>query len=169
MVGHKKVAMSDLRALAVELGLKDAQTLLNSGNLVFKSRVRKTALLEILLEREIAKRLRIGICVMIRTAAEWKKIVTDNPFAGTAGNARSQTAVMFLKDKPTAKNRAALKQLAADQEYFQMNGREIYIFFPNGFDKSVFTLPPIAKTLQTAVTGRSWRTVAKLAALACRE
>jgi uncharacterized protein (DUF1697 family) len=169
MGGHNKVAMSDLRALAMELGLKDAQTLLNSGNLVFTSRLRKTAPLEGLLEREIAKRLGIGTCVMIRTAAEWKKIAASNPFAGAAGSAKSQTAVMFLKDKPEAKNVAALKRLAAGQDYFQIRGREIYVFSPDGFGNAKFTLPPFAKTLETAVTGRNWSTVMKLAALARQE
>lgn len=161
MAGHKKVAMSDLIALARTLGLRNARTLLNSGNLIFSSGEHTAAALEALLEREIAAKLGLSVCVMVRTAVEWRKIVEANPFAGIDGGPKAQAAVMFLKKTPSAANAAALKKVAADR--LKMDGREIYVFFPNGFDDPASALPPIAKTLHTPVTGRNWKTVVKLA------
>ena len=43
---HNKVAMADLRQLLSELGLKNPQSLLQSGNLVFETTARSTASLE---------------------------------------------------------------------------------------------------------------------------
>ena len=41
---HNKVAMTELRALAIALGFTEAQTLLQSGNLVFRSEVPRSRL-----------------------------------------------------------------------------------------------------------------------------
>ena len=48
--GHKKVAMSDLLALLKRLGFDDAKTLLQSGNLVFRTTGKTAAQLERQLE-----------------------------------------------------------------------------------------------------------------------
>src|SRR2546421_10743680 len=64
--GNKMVAMAHVRDLAARLGLRDAKTLLQSGNLVFRSD-KSAAQIEKLLEREIA-----GVDVFVRTAAEWR-------------------------------------------------------------------------------------------------
>ena len=47
---HNKVSMADLKALLAGLGMKNPQSLLQSGNLVFASPARATAPLERLLE-----------------------------------------------------------------------------------------------------------------------
>src|SRR5688572_6487228 len=55
--GKNMVAMADLRALLDELGLTDGKSLLQSGNLVFRSERRTAAALEKLLEKEASRRL----------------------------------------------------------------------------------------------------------------
>src|SRR5271156_1559321 len=80
--GHQPVAMSDLRDLATGLGFNDARSLLQSGNLVFRSVGRLGADLERLLEAEAEKRLGIGsqpahVRACLRTR---KAVVARNPF-----------------------------------------------------------------------------------------
>jgi len=55
--GRKQVAMADLRDLCTRLGFHDVRSLLQSGNLVFRSDTRKGAQLERLLEAEAHERL----------------------------------------------------------------------------------------------------------------
>ncbi len=55
--GHQQVAMADLRDLLRQLGFRDPQSLLQTGNLVFGGQTRTTAALERLLEAEAEKRL----------------------------------------------------------------------------------------------------------------
>src|SRR5258706_11887701 len=90
--GNKMVAMSDLRALAARLGLRDARTLLQSGNLVFRSE-KQPAQLEALLEKNLQA------AVFVRTAAEWAKIVARNPFPAEAKSDPGHLIVMLLKDE----------------------------------------------------------------------
>ena len=158
--------MADLRDFAAELGFDSAQTLLQSGNLVVKGPVRSSVLLETLFEKEAVKRLGLSTSFFVRTVTEWKKIVASNPFRGEAKNDPGHLAVVFLKDKPTKRNLAALKTSCVGHEYFHAQSRELYAVYPSGFAKSKLTLSLIDRKLGTRGTGRNWNTVLKLAALA---
>jgi uncharacterized protein (DUF1697 family) len=162
MGGHKKVAMSDLLSLAAGLGLENARTLLQSGNLVFTSS-KAPAALEALLERALMDRLGLATHVLVRTDAEWAKIVAANPYPAEAGKTPSLLAVLFLKHKPAAKKLAELKTCIVGREYFEAHGCQLYAFYPDGSGTSKFTVPLIDRKLETVATGRNWNTVLKLA------
>jgi uncharacterized protein (DUF1697 family) len=166
MGGHNRLAMADLRDLAITLGFADVRTVLQSGNLVFKGPTRTAATLEARFEAETTKRLGLNTTFFVRTAAEWKKIVAGNPFRDEARSDPCHLAVMFLKDKPAKKNLAALRISFVGREYFHAQGRELYAVYPDGFAKPKLTLSLIDRKLETRGTGRSWNTVLKLAMLA---
>ena len=71
----KQVAMSDLKTLFTKLGLEDVQSLLRTGNLVFRGGARSGAQLEKLLETETKKRLGLETDYFVRTAEEWVVLV----------------------------------------------------------------------------------------------
>jgi len=66
--GHKQISMADLRDLVTQLGLADARSLLQSGNLVFGANGPTSGQLERLLETEAAKRLGLQTDFFVRTA-----------------------------------------------------------------------------------------------------
>lgn len=163
MGGHKKVAMSDLRGLVEEIGLSDVQTLLQSGNLLFSGPSKPTATLEAQLEAALLKRLGLKTALLIRSAAEWKKLILANPFADEAKRDPSHLALMLLKNKPSTAAVAALKKAIVGREYFEADGRTLYAYFPDGFGNSKFTTALIDRTLSTTATARNWNTVVKIA------
>ena len=77
---HNKIGMADLKALLVGLGFEDAQTLLQSGNVVFSGGSKTTAALEQTLERAAAKQLGLETDFFVRTAKEWQAVIDANPF-----------------------------------------------------------------------------------------
>src|SRR5208283_4586021 len=107
--GHRAVAMSDLRDLITDLGLSDARTLLQSGNLVFRGDARSSAALEQLLETEAGKRLGLHADFLVRSADGWKDVVTRNPFPKEAERDSSHLIVMFLKSGVNPKNVSAVQ------------------------------------------------------------
>jgi uncharacterized protein (DUF1697 family) len=155
--GKKMVAMSDLRALAERLGLREAKTLLQSGNLVFRSD-KSPAQLEKMLENELD-----DVGVFVRTAAEMADIVSGNPFPAEAKNDPGRLVVMLLKE---AKDGAVLNGAVAGREVARGKGRHVYIYFPDGQGRSKLTNAVIERKLATRGTARNWNTVLKLAALA---
>ncbi|PYV08398.1 MAG: hypothetical protein DMG07_25950, partial [Acidobacteria bacterium] len=163
--GHKQVAMSDLRDLLSQLGFMDARSLLQSGNLVFRSNARTGVNLERLLEAEAEKRLGLRTDFLVRSAEEWKAVVARNPFPDEAERDPAHLLVMFLKDAPDVKNVEALQAAITGPELVRAQGRQAYIVYPSGIGRSRLTSTLIEKKLATRGTGRNWNTVLKLGAL----
>lgn len=164
--GHKAVAMSDLRDLLTKLGFADVRSLLQSGNLVFRSDARPDTLLERLLETETEKRLGVRADVFIRNAKEWKEVVAHNPFRQEAERDPSHLIAMFLKTAVNVKDVKALQAAISGSEIIRGDGRQVYIVYPDGIGRSRVTNTFLEGKLGTRGTARNWNTVMKLAALA---
>ncbi len=168
--GHKKVAMSDLRELVTRLGFDDARTLLQSGNLVFRSEGRTGSELERLLEAATEKKLGLQTEYFVRTADEWKTIVARNPFRDEAERDPGHLVVMCLRGKPDGAQLTRLRAAISGPESVRAVGKQAYIAYPDGIGNSRLTMSRltnalIERTLETRGTGRNWNTVLKLLAL----
>lgn len=149
---HNKVAMGDLRKMATDLGFEDVRTLLQGGNLVFRSS-ETGAELERLLETTARKELGLDTDFIVRTAAQWKKIVAGNPFPKEARSDPGHLVLMACKEAPGS----SLKISGAKSEIVKPKGKEIYIVYPDGIGVSRLKLTGFVGT------GRNWNTVLKLA------
>jgi uncharacterized protein (DUF1697 family) len=161
--GNRLVAMADLRALLTRLGYANAQSLLQSGNLVFQAPAKKTADLERALEAATAAHLALETAFLVRTADEWKKVVSRNPFHKEAEHEPARLVVSFLKDAPAAAAVNALQEAIVGRETLRVDGRHAYIVYPDGVGRSRLTNLVIEKKLGTRATARNWNTVLKLA------
>jgi uncharacterized protein (DUF1697 family) len=166
LAGVNKVGMADLRDLLARLGFPDAQTLLNSGNIVFDGGSKTTAALEQTLERAAAKQLGLETDFLVRTAKEWRAIVDANPFPREAKDDPSHLVAVILKDDVSAANVAALQKAIVGREVVRAKGRCMYIVYPDGIGRSKLTSALSEKKLGTRGTARNWNTVLKLLALA---
>lgn len=162
--GQAKVAMTDLRAMVRGLGLAEPQTLLQSGNLVFRSDAPADAL-ERILEDATAERFGFKVAYFLLDAAQWSGIIAANPFPDEAKADPGHLLVQFLRTAPDAAAVAALQAAIRGPEIVRTDGRHAYIIYPDGIGRSRLTGPMIEAKLGPA-TGRNWNTILKLAALA---
>lgn len=162
---HNKISMADLRELAAGLGLKDPQTLLQSGNLVFEAGKQAPAQLEALLEKAAAKTLDLETDFFVRTAKEWRAAIDANPFPREAKSDPSHLVMMALRDAPTRAAVEALQKAIKGREVVRAEGRHAYFVYPDGIGQSKLTIKVIEKALGTRGTARNWNTVLKLGAL----
>jgi uncharacterized protein (DUF1697 family) len=165
LTGHKKVMMAELRAMVDDLGLGGSQTVLQSGNVVFRGGRKSSAALELLLEVETARRLGVETEFHVRTAPEWASVVASNPFPGEAQSDPGHLVVVAFKSAVTAKSVSALQALITGPEIIRGAGRQVYITYPDGIGASRLTTALIDRTLGARGTARNWNTVLKLAAL----
>jgi uncharacterized protein (DUF1697 family) len=70
---------------------------------------------------------------------------------------------MFLKDTPDRTAVTALQQAITGQEVVRVEGRQVYIVYPDGIGRSRLSNATIEKKLDTRGTGRNWNTILKLA------
>jgi uncharacterized protein (DUF1697 family) len=162
--GRGKVAMADLRAILADLGWETPQSVVQSGNLVFRSQPTGAAL-EALLETEAEARLGLATDFLVRTASEWTDIIGANPYRAMAKDDPSHLLVMPLKADPDAAGLEALRSGIAGRESIEAVGRELYIAYPDGIGTSKLTGAVIERRVKTRGTARNWNTVTKLATL----
>ena len=165
LAGLNRVSMTELRALMTALGLADAQTLLQSGNVVFRSDASPDQL-ERQLEKAAAKRLGVQTDFFVRTAKEWRAIIESNPFPKEAKADPGHLLTVVLKADAEAAKVLALQNAITGREVVQAKGRCLYVVYPDGVGRSRLTSATIEKMLGTRGTARNWNTVLKLGVLA---
>jgi uncharacterized protein (DUF1697 family) len=153
--GTGKVPMTALRALCEQAGCTAVTTYIQSGNVVFTSKLAEPKV-KAKLERALAAHMGKPVPVLVRSAAEMDECLARNPFHEHPGN---RVIVFFLDDAPPRNALSAL--VAPDGEEAALGRREIYVHYPNGQGRSKLKLPAIALG-----TGRNMNTVAKLTEMA---
>ncbi len=164
--GHHKIKMDALRAVYDSLGLRNAQTYVQSGNVVFKTQERDLIRLSRKIEDAIERTFGFRPSVIHRTPAELKGTIARNPFAKRRGIEPHRLIVAFLAGLPGAEARGKALQLKSDTEELRMDEREFYMYFPSGMARPKLTWLTVEKVLQTPATGRNWNTVTKLLEMA---
>ena len=148
--GRHLVKMDALRKLHERLGFEDVRTLLQSGNVVFRSPKASAAAIEDAFEKEFGFRS----TVIVRTDKELKAAAAACPFQEADGNKPSWIAVAFFPDKVDARTTQALEAYDGP-ELVKIAKREIFVYYAAGMGRS--KLP-----LKGDCTVRNWNTVTKL-------
>ncbi len=164
--GHRKIAMDALRAVYESLGLEDVQSYVQSGNIVFRTAKRDMDGLRKKIEDAIERKFGFRSDVILRTAAEMKQVVARNPFAGRCNLEPAKLAVTFLASAPTEAVSGKVRAVAAEPEEIHIDGRELYIYFPNGMARPRLSMAQVERTLGIPGTSRNWNTVTRLLAIA---
>jgi uncharacterized protein (DUF1697 family) len=164
--GHNKIKMDALRALCESLKLRDPCTYIQSGNVVFRTEKRDLGRLAKRLENEIERSFGFRPDVILRTATELRQALARNPFATRRGIEPSKLLVIFLAGDPRQKARDQVLSIKANPEELRIDGREIYIYYPNGMGRPKLSWAVIEKILKTRGTGRNLNSVTKLLEMA---
>src|SRR5665811_2227083 len=82
---HNRIKMDALRALYESLGLRDPQTYVQSGNVVFRTDKRDLVALAKRIEDAIEQGFGFRPTVILRTSGELREVIARNPFAKRRG------------------------------------------------------------------------------------
>ena len=164
--GHNLIKMDALKALCVSLKLKDPQTYVQSGNVIFGSIEKDLVKLSKRIQDAIEKAHGFRSGVVLRTLAELQEVVAQNPFAKRSGIESGKLLVNFLAGDPGKDAREKTLAIKIGPEEMHVVGREAYIYFPNGQGRSKFPWPAIERALGTTGTGRNWNSVTKMLEMA---
>jgi len=164
--GHNKIKMDALRALYESLKLREPQSYIQSGNVVFKTDERDLARLTKKIENAIEQTFGFRPDVVLRTTSDLRDVIAKNPFAKRRDIEPGKLQVHFLASDPGAEARANVLKIKTDPEELCLHGRELYIYFLNGMGKSKLSWAAVNKALKTPGTCRNWNTVTKLLEMA---
>ena len=159
--GTSRIKMDALRAVYESIGLNDVRTLLQSGNVVFRSSLNDRERLVKRITQELERQLELQVDVIVRTLAELADIVERGPVLSPHADP-SKLLVMFLSGVPDAAAQAALGKWHKGPEMLEMRGPEIYLYYPEGVGRSKLSGAVIENKLNTSGTARNWNTLQKL-------
>lgn len=154
--------MADLRTLLEQAGYGDVTTYIQSGNVLFTKQATDRAALARKLERTIEAEFGVRSAVVLRTAAELRKLARSHPF----GSDTSQTHVAFLVENPTAAGVRNLKAEDLAPDEVKVTGSDVFLRYPEGVQGARLTGALLERRLGVPATIRNWRTVTRLAELA---
>ena len=160
--GHQAIRMNELKELHESLGLKNVVTYIQSGNVVFTGDDVDLAQLPKQIEDGFAQKFGFHVNAMVRTSAELRDIIENNPFQDQPMKESKWVVVMFLATRPESTALEDLQKTYVGPEEFYLIGQELYIYYPNGIGRSKLTLTLIEKKLKTSGTGRNWNTILQL-------
>ncbi len=168
----KRVAMADLRALLADLGASEVQTLLNSGNAVFRAAKGTPAQWAAEIAEALAAQLQLQVPVIVKSSAQWSAVVAENTLAAKAAeDEHSRLLVAFTQEPEALAGLSAIEPLLAPAEAFQLGAHAAYLHCASGILESRAGEALLGKGGKAgkagqAATTRNWATVRKLQALA---
>ena len=159
--GRNRIPMAELRRALAGLGLTAVETYLQSGNVVFDAQGDASgahaAAIHGLIEREFGHDVR----VLVRTAAEFARIATANPFLAGAAD-QTHLHVTFLV-APAEEAAFGGRDLPAQEgERAERAGPVVYLSLPHGYGRTKLNNAWLERALGTSATTRNWRTVVAL-------
>ena len=162
-VGGHTVTMERLRGEFEALGLKDVETFIASGNVIFTSRAKPAAL-----EKQIEARLRASlgyeVATFVRTDAEVAAVAGYQPFPAEQIEDGATIYVGFVDRPLDAAAARAVMTFKTKTDDFRVKGREVYWLRRARQSDAPFKYVSLEKTLKIRVTFRGLNTVARLAA-----
>lgn len=162
---HKRIAMSDLKAIVEGLGHTEVKTHLNSGNVVFTAAEGSNERLADELEAAIASELGLDVPVIVRSGEELREIVANNPFPEAAADHKT-LHVTFLDRELAPEQAAALAEIDRGDDDYRIAGANVYLYYPNYLTGATFMPNGFGKAQGVVSTSRNWRTVTRLAEMA---
>jgi uncharacterized protein (DUF1697 family) len=164
--GNNIIRMAELRDLCCELGLIEPETLVQSGNIVFRAPKLSTAKVAAAVSDGIHRKFGFRPETVVRTVSELQSTIERNPFAVRMDEINgSRLLVIFFGREPTAL--PALTTQTTEEVHFM--GKELYVYYPDGMGTSKLG-QQLDRLLKASVpTARNWNTVTKLLEMAKRK
>lgn len=159
--GTSRIKMEPLRAAYEGLGFNDVRSLLQSGNVVFRSSVKDSRQLTRRIKQELERKFGLEIEVLIRTLPELESIFERSPVLSPRADP-AKLLVMFLSGVPDAQGQARLLKAHKGPEMLEVRGPEVYLYYPDGIGRSKLTTAVLENHLGTVGTARNWNTLGKL-------
>jgi len=158
--GKNNLPMKELVAVLDDLGSRNVQTYIQSGNAVFENKENDRTRLLTGIRSAIKQRRGFDPHVLMLEPEDIQRAIRQNPFS--EAEIEPQTLhVSFLASAPEKANLKALESLMRDRERFHLIGNAFYLHAPEGVGRSRLAAN-VEKVLGVPMTDRNWRTVCKL-------
>ena len=165
--GKRKILMADLKKLCAEIGFKNTQTYIQSGNIVFEYEEKaNTTLLSKNLSEAIKETFGFDVPVITRTEAEWRNTCEKNPFLKGGAADIDKLHITFLGAESSEESLKNLETYDYAPDLFSVIGKDVFLFIEGKYHKTKLSNSFFEKKLNVPATTRNWKTIVKLLEIA---
>ena len=160
--GQKKIPMAELRELLSKPGLKNVQTYIQSGNVIFQSSEENIQKLELKIHDAIKKHFGFEVPILIKTPKDLQRIFDDCPFPEDQKANSYFTMLYAIPDKILIDE--ASKASYPNQVFIIRNDCS-YFYCSMGYGKAKYSNNFFERKLKVTATARNYKTMVKLLSL----
>ncbi|WP_107038648.1 DUF1697 domain-containing protein [Brumimicrobium mesophilum] len=158
--GKRKILMADLKSMLSDIGIPNAVTYIQSGNVIFESEKDNLAISH-QIEVAILKKFGFEVPAIVRTAEELKQSIKSNPFYDDETDI-TKLVLTFLKETPKNEDIETLKPIDSKEDKYVIKEKDVFIYCEGKYHQSKLTNNLFEKKLKVRATTRNWKTVLKL-------
>jgi uncharacterized protein (DUF1697 family) len=164
VINGQRVKMADARALAERVGGTEVQSVIATGNLLFRSD-KAPRVLEQELEAECEAFYGRATEIVVKTAEQWRSLLAANPFPEEAARVPSRLLVWAMRDPIPDSGIEQLRRRAVGDERVERTAEgDFYAWFGEASIRdSRMTSGFGLKALGAVGTNRNWNTAVKIA------
>lgn len=160
--GHKKIPMADLRELLAKAGLKNVQTYIQSGNVIFQSVEDDNCKLEEKIYNTIKTHFGFEVPILIKTSDALQQIFDVCPFVEEKKVNSYFTLLFAIPEKDVIEE---VSKISYPNEEFIITKNCIYFHSSVGYGNVKFNNNYFERKLKTTATARNYKTMVKLLSL----
>ncbi len=161
--GNNMLPMKRLKTDLESLNLKNVQTYIQSGNVVFDASARTPSSLSNKIARLIEKNYGFRPQLLLLEKKHLLKAIRSNPFT-TAVSDPKTLHFFFLAERPSRPDIKAIDAAKSASEHYKLIDSVFYLHAPDGIARSKLAANA-EKYLGVVTTARNYRTVEKLASM----
>ncbi len=162
-VGGHTVTMARLKELFEELGLRNVETFLASGNVIFDGGKAKEAALQKKLEEHLHAALGYEVATFLRSEKQLAALAQGCPFSEAERAGAVALNVALLQAPLTVEAEGRQRGLRTEVDAFRAAGREVWWLCFVKQSESTFSNAVFEKTVKVKATFRGFNTLQRLA------
>ncbi len=155
--------MQDLKKAFESLPVKNVETFIASGNVIFEAAVKDPSTLERKVESCLKKAFGYEVATFLRSIDQVVEIAGRKAFPPSALSHGPELYVGFMSACPGAAECKKLKSFVTEVHDFHVAGREVHWLIRKELAGPRFEGPPFEKILGMQATFRNVRTVERIA------
>ena len=163
--GQKKIKMSDLALIMEKVGLKNVQTYIQSGNIIFDYKPANPEKIADIISKCIKGKYEFDVPAIVITPSDIQNVIENNPWKDEDKKDTERIYVTFLSANPSRENLSKLSTVQYDNEEFIINKNIVYFYAGSGYGRAKMNNNFFEKKLNVFATTRNWRTILKLSDL----
>lgn len=161
--GKRKILMQDLKMLFYDLGFKNIETYIQSGNVFFDLDENQSDLeISKKIEQAIFRKYKFEVPVIVRSTKDLEMVVENNPFYQENETEINQLHLTFLKESPVRENSEKAESYNYEPDRFVVHGKHVFVYCEGKYHQTKINNNFFENKLKTTATTRNWKTVLKL-------